>query len=162
MARTSKSRGAKSFTMRSGNKSTFKMMGSSSPVRNDKVKRQTYSKAIDSVTADMTNEQLRDIVVKQHGGKASKWNVSYNQLIKKRRSLQPKETATSSVKPDTKSTDTKSTETTSSSDQLEGFVIHDDDRKSIFEKFGCGVLTGDALKARTKALENAAKNYGGM
>ena len=33
MARTSKSRGASPFTMKSGNKTTFKMMGSTSPVK---------------------------------------------------------------------------------------------------------------------------------
>ena len=66
------------------------MMGSSpmqqSQKKKDAAKRATYNEAIDSVTGDMTDEQLRDMSVEQHGGKASKWNVSYDTLIKQRNS----------------------------------------------------------------------------
>jgi hypothetical protein len=52
----------------------FKMMGSSpmqqSQKKKDAAKRATYNEAIDSVTGDMTDEQLRDMSVEQHGGKA--------------------------------------------------------------------------------------------
>ena len=50
-----------------------------------------YKTTIGSVTANMTDKELRDMVKKHNEGKASKWNVSYNTLVKQRRSLQPKD-----------------------------------------------------------------------
>jgi hypothetical protein len=68
----------------------FKMMGSSpmqqSQKKKDAAKQATYNEAINSVTGDMTDEQLRDMAVKQGGGKANKWNVSPATLIKQRNS----------------------------------------------------------------------------
>ena len=68
----------------------FKMMGSSpmqqSQKKKDEAKKATYNEVVNSVTGDMTDEQLRDMSVEQHGGKASKWNVSYDTLIKQRNS----------------------------------------------------------------------------
>ena len=68
----------------------FKMMGSSpmqqSQKKKDAAKRATYNEAIDSVTGDMTDEQLRDMSVRQHGGSANKWNVSHATLTKQRNS----------------------------------------------------------------------------
>jgi len=151
MTKTSKSRGATPFTMKSGNKTTFKMMGST-PMRKDP---KSYQKTLDSVTANMTDAELRDIVVKQHGGKASKWNVSLNTLKKIRRGLQPKET-TEVVE---EAVETK-TKTSSDSDELTEYVISDEDRQRIFAKHGGGVLEGDALAARNRDLADAASKYG--
>ena len=68
----------------------FKMMGSSpmrqSQKKKDAAKQTSYNEAIDSVTGDMTDEQLRDMALKQHGGTANKWNVSHATLIKQRNS----------------------------------------------------------------------------
>ena len=68
----------------------FKMMGSSpmrqSQKKKDAAKQTSYNEVIDSVTGDMTDEQLRDMAIKQHGGKANKWNVSHATLIKQRNS----------------------------------------------------------------------------
>ena len=64
---------------------TFKMKGS--PIRGkkeDKAKHKTYIKTRESVTANMSDKQLRDMTVAQHGGRANKWNVSYNELKKLR------------------------------------------------------------------------------
>lgn len=61
----------------------------------------SYQAALDKVTANMTDAELRDIVVKQHGGKASKFNVSLNTLKKVRRGMQPKETTENVEKTET-------------------------------------------------------------
>jgi len=88
-------------------RSGFKMKGS--PFQDkpeDKFK--TYQSTLDSVTADMTDDQLRQMVLKQHGGKASKWNISYNTLKKQRSSMKPKTTE----KPTEKKTTEKQTSIT--------------------------------------------------
>tara|TARA_B100001094_G_scaffold10761_1_gene9630 strand:- start:153 stop:608 length:456 start_codon:yes stop_codon:yes gene_type:complete len=151
MARTSKSRGASPFAMKSGNKTTFKMMGSTSPMRKDPA---SYQATLDKVTANMTDAELRDIVVKQHGGKASKFNVSLNTLKKIRRSMQPKETTENVEKP----AETK-TKTPSDSDEMQEYVISNEDQERIFAKHGGGVLEGDALAARNKDLRDATARY---
>ena len=139
------------FKMKSGNKTTFKMMGSTSPIRKDPA---SYQAALDKVTANMTDAELRDIALTQHGGKASKFNVSLNTLRKVRRSLQPKETTKEVEKP----AETKTT-ASSDSDELTGYVISNEDQERIFTQHGGGVLEGDALAARNKALRDAAARY---
>jgi hypothetical protein len=93
MARTT---GRSGFKMKSGNSSSFKMMGSSSPLhgrKEDKTKYESMNAVHKSITGDMTDQQLRDIAVSQHGGKASKFNVDMNYLKKLRTSRKPKEKA---------------------------------------------------------------------
>ena len=141
------------FTMKSSNKTTFKMMGSTSPIRKDPA---SYQAALDMVTPNMTDAELRDIALTQHGGKASKFNVSLNTLKKVRRSLQPKETT--KVVEGAVETETK-TKTSSDSDELTGYVISNEDQERIFTQHGGGVLEGDALEARNKALRDAAAKY---
>jgi len=48
---------------------------------------ETYNAAYDAVTADSTDQELQELAVGQHQGKAGKWNVSVSDLMKKRRSL---------------------------------------------------------------------------
>ena len=69
--------------------SSFKMMGSSSPLtKPTDPKQETYSATMDAVTGDMDNATLRAMAVAQHkvDGKAkgSKFNISYAELIKMR------------------------------------------------------------------------------
>jgi len=139
------------FTMKSSNKTTFKMMGSTSPIRKDPA---SYQAALDKVSANMTDAELRDIALTQHGGKASKFNVSLNTLRKVRRSMQPKETTEEVKKP----VETKTT-TSSGSDELTGYVISNEDQERIFTQHGGGVLKGAKLEARNKALRDAAARY---
>ena len=155
MARTSKSRGASPFTMKSGNKTTFKIMGSS-PMRVTGTP-ETYDAAIDAVTADMSDEELRDIALEQHKTGTRGWDVSLKTLQKKRRSLRPTESTKEVKKPvEIK----KETTTTSDSDELTGYTISNEDQEAIFQKYGGGVLKGDALEARNKDLRDAAARYG--
>jgi hypothetical protein len=149
MARTSKSRGASPFAMKSGNKTSFKMMGNTSPMRNDPA---SYQAALDKVTANTTDAELRDIALTQHGGKASKFNVSLNTLKKVRRGMQPKETTEEVKKP-------VETKTPSVSDEAQEYVISNEDQERIFAKHGGGVLKGAKLEARNKALRDAAARY---
>tara|TARA_R100000234_G_scaffold27324_1_gene15743 strand:- start:222 stop:830 length:609 start_codon:yes stop_codon:yes gene_type:complete len=51
---------------------------------------ETYAAAIDAVTADMSDEQLRDIALEQHKTGKRGWDVSLKTLQQQRRSLQPK------------------------------------------------------------------------
>ena len=86
MARTT---GRSGFKMKSGNSSSFKMMGSSSPLhggKEDKAKLASMQTVHESITGDMTDQQLRDIAVSQHSGKASKFNVDIKYLKKLRNS----------------------------------------------------------------------------
>lgn len=48
---------------------------------------ETYQGAFDAVTADSTDQELQELAVGQHQGKAGKWSVSVSDLMKKRRSL---------------------------------------------------------------------------
>jgi len=137
--------------MKSSNKTTFKMMGSTSPIRKDPA---SYQAALDKVSANMTDAELRDIALTQHAGKASKFNVSLNTLRKVRRSLQSKET----VKKPVETEETKTT-TSSDSDELTGYVISNEDQERIFTQHGGGVLEGAELEARNKALRDAAARY---
>ena len=152
-------RGAKgsAFKLKSGNKTTFKMMGSSkSPMRVTGTP-ETYAAAIDEVTSDMSDDDLRNIALDQHKTGTRKWDVSLKTLKKQRRSLQPKETTEIVKKPvETK----KETSTTSSEDELVGYTISNEDQERIFQKYGGGVLTGAKLAARDKALQDAAARYG--
>jgi hypothetical protein len=71
----------------------FKMKGnpfqrnfnSGSPLNQGTLK--TYNAAFDAVTADSSDQELRELAAGQHQGKAGKWSVSVGDLIKKRRSL---------------------------------------------------------------------------
>ena len=68
---------------------------STSPVKKDKktdaLMRESYSATLDNVTADMTNEELRAMALKQHRttGKprGGEWSIALNTLIKQRQSL---------------------------------------------------------------------------
>ena len=79
------------FKLKSGNNmtgSSFKMMGSS-PIRGkkeDKAKLASMQATHSAVTADMTDKELRDLAVKQHAGKANKFNVDFDYLKKLRSS----------------------------------------------------------------------------
>ena len=76
------------------------------PKRGDKMK--TYQATIDAVTPDMTDDQLRQMVLKQHAGKADKWNVSLNTLKKIRSGMQS-ETPAEPVEPPKESVEIPST-----------------------------------------------------
>ena len=94
MARTSKSRGGNGFNLKSGNAGSFKMMGSSSPVlgrEDDKAKLASADATRNSVTADMTDKQLRELQQSQTDSKANKFNLTFNEL-KKLRNIQKSET----------------------------------------------------------------------
>ena len=149
------------FKMKSGNKTTFKMMGSTSPMRNpDNNKQETYSKTLDMVTADMTNAELRDLARGQHiedgVAKAHKYNVPYNALIRQRRTLiNSQKNKQTEVKKPAETTTT----TSSDSDELTGYVISNEDQERIFTQHGGGVLKGAELEARNKALRDAAARY---
>ena len=149
-------RGRKSstFTMRSGNKTTFKMMGSKSPVRATGTP-ETYTAAIDAVTSDMSDDDLRKIAVDQHKTGTRGFDVSMKTLKQKRRSLNVNKEKAKNVK---KPVETKAT-TSSDSDELTGYVISNEDQQRIFDKFGGGVLKGAELEARNKALKDAAARY---
>ena len=94
MARTSKSRGGNGFNLKSGNAGSFKMMGSSSPVlgrKDDKDKLASANTTRNSVTADMTDQELRALQQSQTDSKANKFNLTFNEL-KKLRNIQKSET----------------------------------------------------------------------
>jgi len=59
MARTSKSRGASPFTMRSGNSTPFKMMGSS-PMRDEKKKKKTEETSDKDELVSYTDPNYQD------------------------------------------------------------------------------------------------------
>ena len=137
--------------MKSGNKTSFKMMGSSkSPMRATGTP-ETYAAAIDAVTSDMSDDDLRKIAVDQHKTGTRGFDVSMKTLQKKRRSIQPK------VSEEVKETITKPK--TSDEDKLQGYTISNEDQERIFKKFGGGVLEGNELEARNKALRDAAARY---
>ena len=46
----------------------------------DESKAAAYDKIVNSITADMTDEQLRDMAVKHNAGKAGKHNISFAHL----------------------------------------------------------------------------------
>ena len=87
--------------------SSFKMMGSS-PLKGGKRKQKeadarkykSYTTTVDAVTADLTNEQLREMALSQHIDSttgettANKWNVSYAHLLKLRNAAKPTEKKT--------------------------------------------------------------------
>mgnify|MGYP003132709058 FL=1 len=56
--------------------------------KKDAAKRESYNATLDAVTPNMTDDQLRDLVLKQHGGEANKWNVNINTLKKIRSGMQ--------------------------------------------------------------------------
>ena len=64
MARTSKSRGTPMFKMRSGNKSTFKMMGSSSPVRQPLAPEEKITMGEEKIVGTTTTETPKSTDVK--------------------------------------------------------------------------------------------------
>ena len=155
MARTSKSRGAAPFAMKSGNKTSFKMMGSSkSPMRVAGTP-ETYAAAIDAVTPDMSDDDLRKIAVNQHKTGTRGFDVSMKTLQQKRRSLNKKNNEEQpEVSEEIKETIAKPK--TSDKDELQGYTMSNEDQERIFNKFGGGVLKGDELEARNKALRDAA------
>jgi hypothetical protein len=76
-------------------------------------------------------------------------------LKQKRRSLNVDKEKAKNVK---KPVETK-TKTPSDSDEMQEYVISNEDQKRIFDKFGGGVLEGSELEARNKALKDAAARY---
>ena len=106
------------FKLKSGNNlgakgrkpSNFKMMGAS-PMRedNEAIKEKKFTSAIDQIYANpnLTDDEIRQIVVNQHrgeGGKATSkgMNLSYREALSLRnraKSKQPKETTAPPVKP---------------------------------------------------------------
>ena len=86
MARTSKSRGATPYSLRSGNSSTFKMMGSTSPIRDEKTTiAGDYKNTVDAVSSFTGNKaQLRQFVLDNNKGKkaSDKSRISQDMAIK--------------------------------------------------------------------------------
>lgn len=72
----------------------FKTKGSSPLKGPDDDRLKAYQAALDSVTADMTDKQLRNIALSQHRVKGvprgGKWAISMNTLLRQRRTLRPK------------------------------------------------------------------------
>ena len=171
MARTSKSRGASAFTMKSGNKTTFKMMGSSSPMHVAGTP-ETYAAAIDAVTSGMSDDDLRKIAVDQHKTGTRGFDVSMKTLKQKRRSLNKKNNEEQPEVSEEKAKNVKKQKKqqlldkidalSSDSDELTGYVISNEDQERIFTQHGGGVLEGSELEARNKALAEAASRYGGQ
>tara|TARA_R110001592_G_scaffold79064_1_gene236821 strand:- start:267 stop:662 length:396 start_codon:yes stop_codon:yes gene_type:complete len=86
MARTSKSRGTKPFGMRSGNPSTFRMMGSSA-FKKDKTAIEAYQSGTtaiqNAVNRGATSAEVRDMVVAHNSSvgsmkNAGKAKISYS------------------------------------------------------------------------------------
>jgi len=155
MARTSKSRGVKPFNLRSTNKTSFKNMGSSLPdgrakssaFQSDKFA--SMNKTYDAVTGDMTDEQLRDMTVSQHGGKADKFNVDFRTMQKLRNQKRKKSTKETP-------TETTKTKTSDTGRKFEQFAISTEDQKRITDKYGMGP---DPTGNREKELKRAAEKF---
>ena len=156
MARTSKSRGAAGFKLRSQG-STFKMIGSSSPLRGkkeDKAKLKSMQETHAAVTGDMTDQQLREMTVAQHGGKSSKFNVDLDYL-KKLRAARRTKTVEKPV--ETK----KEAPTPSPEDRMQAFTISEEDRRSIHRKYGTGPKNqAERIKATQEAADRFASRRG--
>ena len=154
MARTSKSRGASPFAMKSGNKTTFKMMGSSKSPMHYTGTPETYAAAIDAVTSNMSDADLTNIATEQHKKGTREWDISVKTLQKRRRQLlnlknENVEETETPVKPITPPDEGSG----------QAFTISNEDRERIFTKHGGGVLKGDALAARNRDLKIAASRY---
>ena len=156
MARTSKSRGAAGFKLRSQG-STFKMIGSSSPLRGkkeDKAKLKSMQETHAAVTGNMTDQQLREMTVAQHGGKSSKFNVDLDYL-KKLRAARRTKTVEKPV--ETK----KEAPTPSPEDRMQAFTISEEDRRSIHRKYGTGPKNqAERIKATQEAADRFASRRG--
>ena len=150
MARTSKSRGASTFKLRSQG-STFKMIGSSSPLRGkkeDKAKQESMNAVHKSITGDMTDQQLRDIAVSQHGGQANQFNVDIKYLKKLRTLRKGKGDAL------------KESSAESTTSEVVAPPTLQESRDDVFGTEKEGTLLGDSgLSAqRKKALKEASKS----
>ena len=120
--------------------------------RGDKAKLKSMQETHAAVTGDMTDQQLRDMAVAQHAGKSSKFNVDIDYL-KKLRAARRTKTVEKPV--ETK----KEAPTPSPEDRMQAFTVSSDDRRSIEQQYGSGVLTGSKLAARNKALQEAADRF---
>ena len=153
------------FLMRSGNTSTFKMMGSSSPIRNPEDKFKTMNTTYDNVTGDMTDEQLRNMTLEQHKvdgkPKANKFNVDMKTMIKLRNQLknQSRDTdvkSTTETKKVVDQSSTKTSETKEKDRDYDVYAISSEDQKRITEKYGMGP---DPTGNREKELKRAAEKF---
>ena len=140
------------FLMRSGNTSTFKMMGSSSPIRNPEDKFTTMNTTYDNVTGDMTDEQLQKMTVAQHGSKAHKLNVDMKTMIKLR-NQRKKKIEEPKVEPEINNEEKIDRKYTGA------FVMSPADQRSIHKKFGSGPLDDENQKLRTQAYIDAEKKF---
>ena len=140
------------FKLKSGNKSTFKMMGSSSPIRNPEDKLKTMNTTYDAVTGDMTDKQLRELTLKQHSSKAHKFNVSFK-TMQKLRNQRKKTIEETKVEPETTKEKKINREYTGA------FVMSPEDQKRIEKEFGLGPLDDERSRLRTQAYIEAEKNY---
>ena len=140
------------FKLKSGNKSTFKMMGSSSPIRNPEDKLKTMNTTYDAVTGDMTDKQLRELTLKQHGSKAHKFNVSFK-TMQKLRNQRKKKIKETKVEPEINNEEQITREYTGA------FVMSPEDQTRIQKEFGLGVLSTEKQKLRTQAYIEAEKKF---
>ena len=84
------------------NTSTADGRATSSPFQKKDDKFKTYNYTLDSVTSEMSDDELRQMVLKQHEGKADKWNISLNTLKKQRnamREVDPEKTTKENTPP---------------------------------------------------------------
>ena len=80
------------FKMKAGKEGPMKKnFPSAFQKKGDKAKLKSMNAVHDAVTGDMTDQQLRDMAVSQHGGKSSKFNVDVRYLKKLRAARRTKD-----------------------------------------------------------------------
>ena len=122
--------------------------------RGDKDKQKSMQETHAAVTGDMTDEQLREMTVAQHGGKSSKFNVDLDYL-KKLRAARRTKTVEKPV--ETK----KEAPTPSPEDRMQAFTISEEDRRSIHRKYGTGPKNqAERIKATQEAADRFASRRG--
>ena len=140
------------FKMKRSDTPVFKMMGGNSPIRNLDDKFTTMNTTYDSVTGDMTDEQLRKLTVEQHGSKAHKFNVDFR-TMQKLRNQRKKKIEEPKVEPEINNDEQITREYTGA------FVMSPEDQTRIQKEFGLGVLSTEKQKLRTQAYIEAEKKF---
>tara|TARA_R110002012_G_scaffold311344_1_gene520801 strand:+ start:260 stop:706 length:447 start_codon:yes stop_codon:yes gene_type:complete len=147
MAGPFKMKAGKEGPMRKNFPSAFQKKG-------DKAKLKSMNAVHDAVTGDMTDQQLRDMAVSQHGGKSSKFNVDVRYLKKLRTARRTKD-----VKKPVQTK--KETLATSPKDKMQAFTISEEDRRSIHRKYGTGPKNqAERIKATQEAADRFASRRG--
>jgi len=159
------------FLMRSSNTSTFKMMGSSSPIRNPGGKVyaiEDYQSGMDKINAAIkdgaTKEQVRDMVQTHNQtniGKKYKKGAQMNSLIrfgdiKFGNANQNVEKSTNTTDKTLNQSSTKTSNTKEENRDYEIYAISSEDQKRITEKYGMGP---ENRVEREKALKIAAQKH---